>query len=451
MTTTLPVFRTAGQKPVKPMKTTSVDRLRKPSAGWAGVLLLSLVSHSAAQSWWEGDHALGDWNGLRPELEEKGFTLTGSYEGNVAGNLSGGYGRGWAYADNWDLAFHFDLEKLAGWRGASFLINGVDRNGANLSGNEVGNFYTIQQVFGGNTFFLYGLSLEQKFWDDKASLKVGRFAMNEIFASTPVYWLYMNNGFDGSPKSLFSTGAFTAYPGTSWAARLELKPTDEFRYLLGIFQVSDRTYTPSKHGMNMDIRGEDGVTVVSQWQWNPEFFKQPLSSGAKGTEMKGLPGHYWLGAYVSDWDFAKWNGSGSRTVDYGIYLHGDQMVWQESPGSDEGLSLWAAWVYQPNEDVQTLPWQVSGGAFYKGLLPNRPDDRLIFGAIHGWFSDDYARSVSATGGGSPLSESILELGYRIELTEFAYAMPEFQYIVRPGGTGDLEDAFVWGLRVGVTF
>jgi carbohydrate-selective porin OprB len=30
-------------------------------------------------------------------------------------------------------------------------------------------------------------------------------------------------------------------------------------------------------------------------------------------------------------------------------------------------------------------------------------------------------------------------------------MPEFQYVARPGGTGALDDALVWGLRIGATF
>jgi porin len=262
----------------------------------------------------------------------------------------------------------------------------------------------------------------------------------------------MNNGFDGSPKSLFFTGAFTAYPGTSWAARLEVKPTDESRFLLGVFQVSDRTYTPNEHGVNFDIRKDDGVTVVSQVQWNPQFCKRPVSSsGGKGTETKGYPGHYWIGGYVSNWDFPKWDGSGSRTTDYGLYVHADQMVYQEIPGSDQGLTLWAAYVYQPHADVQTIPYEVSAGAVYKGIVPGRDEDQLIFGAIHGWFSDDFSRSIRASGGGSPTTESVLELGYRFQLTKFAYAMPEAQYVIRPGGTGELGDAFVWGLRLGVTF
>ena len=436
------------------MITQPLDRSAIRVAALVATLVLSVTAaeESAAQSWWEGEHALGEWNGARDALEERGFSLTGSYEGNFAGNLSGGTGRGWAYADNWDLTFNFDLEKLIGWHGATFRIDGLDRNGSNLSADEVGNFNTIQQVFGGSTFLLYGLNLEQKFWDDKASIKIGRFAMNEIFASTPIYRLHMNNGFDGSPKSLFSTGAFTAYPGSSWAARLEVKPTEESRFLLGLFQVSDRTYTPHDHGVNFDIRKDDGYTVVSQWQWNPEFRKRPLDrAGGKGTEMKGLPGHYWTGAYLSEWDFKKWDGSGSRTSDYGLYFHADQMIWQESPGSDEGLTLWSAYVYQPNADVQLIPYEVSIGAIYKGLLPSRSQDQLIFGALHGWFSDDYERSVRLAGGGSPTTESVLELGYRVQLNEFAYAMPEFQYIIRPGGTGDLEDALVWGVRLGVTF
>ncbi len=40
--------------------------------------------------------------------------------------------------------------------------------------------------------------LEQKLLDDKISIKAGRFATGDDFASSPIYWLYMNNGIDGN-------------------------------------------------------------------------------------------------------------------------------------------------------------------------------------------------------------------------------------------------------------
>jgi porin len=57
----------------------------------------------------------------------------------------------------------------------------------------------------------------------------------------------------------------------------------------------------------------------------------------------------------------------------------------------------------------------------------------------------------ALGKGRPDYEWIFELGYRVQLTKFAYVQPDVQYVKQPGGTGDIPDATVLGMQIGVTF
>jgi porin len=56
----------------------------------------------------------------------------------------------------------------------------------------------------------------------------------------------------------------------------------------------------------------------------------------------------------------------------------------------------------------------------------------------------------ALGQGDPNFEWIFELGYRIQLTKFAYLQPDIQYVHQPGGTGDIPDATVIGMQFGVS-
>ena len=47
---------------------------------------------------------------------------------------------------------------------------------------------------------------------------------------------------------------------------------------------------------------------------------------------------------------------------------------------------------------------------------------------------------------------MVELTYRADLRRGAYFIqPDFQYIVRPGGTGHLPDAPVFGAQFGINF
>jgi hypothetical protein len=56
-------------------------------------------------------HLLGDWDGLRPKLEDRGFTPTLTFVSGVAGNVTGGKNQGVSEADNLGLNLLFDLEK----------------------------------------------------------------------------------------------------------------------------------------------------------------------------------------------------------------------------------------------------------------------------------------------------------------------------------------------------
>ena len=48
-------------------------------------------------------------------------------------------------------------------------------------------------------------------------------------------------------------------------------------------------------------------------------------------------------------------------------------------------------------------------------------------------------------------ESVLEFGHRIQLTKFAFIQPDLQWVIRPGGTGRIDDALIVGAEMGFTF
>lgn len=430
-----------------------------------------------SREWWDGDNASGDWWGTRTWMaEELGIEFALNYTTNLAGNPSGGLRQGFTYTDNIGFGVRFDLEKLVGWHGAKFTVSGLDRNGTSLSSEYIGNQFTVQQVYGGQTAMFYGLYLEQMFWDEMAQLKVGRFATGDDFASSPLYWLYMNNGIDGNPQALPVNGQFSAYPWAVWAARLKINPSPEWNAQFGVYQVSDRTFVPYYHGLNMAFEENDGVMLISQLGWTPEFFKRRVPAGTPGGDgqssiapsrgrvkfasdkgggdtpgnMKGYKGHYWFGAYYSTWEYPEFIGTTAPNA-YGFYWHADQMVFQESPGSDQGLTLWTAFVLSPQDNIAKMPFQWNAGTVYQGLLPGRDNDMTVFGLAWGNFSSDYSNSGNAYQGGTASYECALEWGYRIQFNKFFYIQPDIQYIIRPGGTGDIPNAFVLGAQIGVTF
>jgi porin len=416
-----------------------------------------------SEEWWRGDALTGDWWGTRNWMDkDTGIEFSGTYTTDLAGNPVGGMEQGFTYTDNIAFGAKLDLEKLVGWHGATFTIAATDRNGTSLSQNYIGNQFTVQQIFGGQTIILTGLHLTQRLLDDKMEIKVGRFSAGDDFASSPLYWLYMNNGIDGNPQALPVNASFSAYPWASWAARVRFEPSPDWNAMFGLYQVSNKTFNRYLHGVNFSFEPTDGVMFLGQVGWTPEFFRRPVKRIETEREeneelseaeenMHGLPGHYWFGAYYSTWEYAQFGSTQSAANAYGFYWHADQKVYEEAPGSDQGLTLWTAFVLSPQENIAKIPFQWNCGVAYQGMLPQRNEDIAMFGLAYGSFSDDYG-SVGNAYNGEPVSyEMALEWGYRIQFNRFLYAQPNIQYIVQPGGTGSIPDAFVLGLQIGVTF
>ncbi len=452
-----------------------MSKLRTPLTGWslfvaawlgsfffatAGTDLQS-ASLGDTSTWAHGAYLTGDWGGLRTELINEGVTPYVFYTSIVASNAAGGISQtGPKYSQDVNFGLTFDMQKLVDWHGATINLNGIDRLGDTVQ-TEVGSIYDPVEIYGGQTIFLYNVTLEQKFLNDVGSIKIGRLSPGDDFATSPLYGYYVGNGIDGQIRAVIDDTRFATYPFASWGARLRFDPTPEFNVMTGIFEVSDQIHNPNRHGVNFAINGTDGPIVVQQFGWTPEFDKQPVQTvQTKRSEAKdvvktptvqGLPGHYFIGGYWSNSNYSQFGTTEEARISYGFYAHADQMVYRETPGSDVGLTLFGTVTYSPQPNISILPFQLSGGAIYQGLVPGRPKDMSIFGVIYGELSNDYAASVSLASGALPTTEIDLELGYRVQVTDFAYAQPDIQYIVRPGGTGNIPNAVVIGAQFGLTF
>lgn len=285
-------------------------------------------------------------------------------------------------------------------------------------------------------------------------MKLGRVAAGDDFATSPLYGLYMTNAIDGTPKSIATSGAFSCYPGTVWGGRaLYSDPGKQWYAKAGVYQASDRIYNTRYHGTDFGIRDEDGLTFVVEAGWTPEFFSREITDKSGKRKTVGLPGHYWFGAYCSWWDIEKFDGTGTEDFSYVFYWHADQMIFQPDgdAGTDKGLTLWAIFNLAPQESVQIMPYQVSAGMAYKGAIPGRDDDRIIFGASYGNFSDDFSRQQELAGKGKARGETVFELAYAAQLNAFTILQPDIQYVLNPYGSDQIRDALVLGIRLKVVF
>jgi porin len=326
---------------------------------------------------------------------------------------------------------------------------------------------------GGQSLFFYELVLKQLLDEGKITLKAGRFSASDDLNASPIYSYYLNNGIDGDIRNILFDTQSSAYPFSTWAGLAKFKPNDKYLFQAGVYQTWDNIFQSYTNGTDWTIHPDDGVIYMEQAAWTPMLYKKRPASQpgtSSGAQTEGLPGHYWLGSTYTPWTgfetfreqlhlYYKPSATPVKVGNsYGFYAHADQMVHQKYPGSTQGLTLWAASAYYPQQSISVVPFQVNTGAIYKGLWQKRPEDRTIFGLIYGKYSRDYAHMIRHENHGNltkdrwnPRYELVLEGGHRFQLSRFAFFQPDIQWDVRPGGVGSIPNAIVAGAEAGVTF
>lgn len=141
---------------------------------------------------------------------------------------------------------------------------------------------------------------------------------------------------------------------------------------------------------------------------------------------------------------------------YAIYLNVEQEVWREPGTADEGLGVFghAAWMPQ---NRNFLEFSCEAGFHYRGAIPGRGKDAFGLGVAFIRISDRVAAAVQdankadGTSISRPDLEATIEMIYRYQASSWLSIQPHMQYVVRPGGTSDLGNALILGVRTNIAF
>lgn len=417
---------------------------------------LPAMAQQAGSGWFAQPSMTADWGGTRSSLEDDGITLRAHWTTESAGNLSGGREQTARYTQQLDLGADFDLDKLWGVPDAKIQFTMTDRGGRSLTNDALGNQFSVQELYGaGQNVRLAELNWQQDFLDHRIFLQLGWSPVGDDFARLPAFCNFQNGIICGHANAMTTNSGAHNFPTAQWGGHVKWYATPDFYANVGAYLDNEKAGNRDQ-GFNLSLKHR-GVFVPLELGWTagrgagqrPADLKLGAYYNTAGTadvytDVDGQP------AGLTGTDFLQHNGRS------GGYVIADRMVYREGPDSNRGLTLGLMAGVGDEATARFRDFWVLGG-HYQGTFAGRDHDVVSFMIASGRTNPRltrYQRDRNRVAPGSmPIqtSETVLEVDYGAKLAPWITLRPNLQYIIRPGGTGQIPDAFVLGLYTQVTF
>lgn len=447
---------------------------RRASLSIAGLLVAFVDLHARAEDTPTGIPeqsiatslpANGDPTGRRAALAQRGITYTLNYTNDVLANVDGGLKRGVVDQGKFEGILTADLSKLAGLKGLSFYANGFQiHNTGRFRRDYVGGINTIAAIEAMSTTRLSELWLEQKFADDKASLRFGQLAADTEFFFSDLSTLFLQSDWPTIAAANMPSGG-PAYPLSTPGLRLKFEPTPAHTLLLAVFNGDPAgpgegdEQQRNRNGLN--FRVQDPPLFLGELQWRANHTKE--ATGLATVLKFGAWGHAGRFAdqrLADDGTLIADPAGSGRPVQHqgnaGVYGIVDQQLYRPSGGGpDSGVSVFTRVSASPS-DRNLISFYVDGGVVVAGLVPGRPDDKFGLAAIYSEYSDRThaadrdAVALSGSNGAIRDFEANLELTYSAQIVPGWTVQPMLTQVWHPSGDPD-RNATVVGVRTFVRY
>ncbi|MFZ4598048.1 MAG: carbohydrate porin [Terrimicrobiaceae bacterium] len=407
------------------------------------------------RAWWQGEGATGKWFGAREVVEDHGLTLGGKWLGTVYGVVDGGLEQRATFDEELKIEARLDFAALTGWR----LLDGLTAQGAVRlrDGTNVNNFVGASPAFNPSSYqsgkqwrlmpFYLSYTTPELFGRKKfLTISAGWQNPYEFFARQEDAKFFRNNVIV-SGKGISSNGVGWSSSYSAWGGTLKIVPCDWSYVQGGLYMAVPGDADSANHGLDLA-----GARPASR---NGIF---ALGEAGLTPKIAGLPGKYAFGGYYWGLPNASFGG-GANDGKFGLYWMAEQTLFAEttsretgtSKESHQGLRTLAFVNYAP-EANNALPFFFYSGLIYEGLIPTRDRDQVGVAFACGNYSYEQILADRSSGMGIvKTNEAVVEFDYRVQVNRWSFVQPFAQYVIRPGGNGQVANATVLGLHFGVVF
>jgi porin len=400
------------------------------------------ASAPASQSLWNQEYLLGDWGGERSRLESEGVKFDFNDIGDFLTDVTGSQVHHATYFGRFRASIDLDLKKLVDID-AEFFATGIYQYGRNLSGDYLHTNTLTSSIAGEESERIDQIFYKQWLFDHHFAITLGQVAAVNEFGATDFFDILFNDELGYAPNALFATRqpfSPAGKPGVIlWQDLSAITPGLYVKG--GAFTAYDNPYRPDSNGVYYGDDFDHGFSYAAEIG-----YKEPDAS---------YDGTYKLGANGSNAYYANPATGQVYHQDYNIYAIAEKTVYHPM-GTDgkldtkKGLDLLFEFVGESG-DRNALEYEATFGGRYTGLFPDRPDDKIGFGAIYSANSDSVNDASVDGGGPERIGETTLEADYQFNPAPWLSIQPDVQYIIDPAGITSRQNILVLGLRTIVHF
>jgi porin len=236
----------------------------------------------------------------------------------------------------------------------------------------------VQEIWGTQDVHLAIFTIEQKLFDGKLDVQLGRTTANVNFLDSPIYCNFQTNSACGDPTFIFKVSNFTFFPASTWGGDAKLWLSDKVYFHAGAYEVNPNNYRLSNSGFDWSTTNATGAIIPFELGYATTFANDEL------------PRHYQIGGlydgskysnplYHVNGGYASISGLPYAT-DFGrsgMFARFDQMVWRPDPDSKRGLTTFGVFMTGLSGNLtQNQFYEL--GLVQQGIFPGRDDDTLGF-------------------------------------------------------------------------
>jgi carbohydrate-selective porin OprB len=385
-------------------------------------------------------HLLGDWNGVRSRLLQRGVKFDLQYVSDSLWNIKSEQKTRLASWNRFRGTVDIDFGALSDKPGLYFHATALWQAGGNL-GAYLGLLTSPSGMSSQNTFRLDSWWVEKRWLEERVTVRMGQFAGQDFYGTQHYAASFIFEPMGYALGNLFNTIEVFDPPSTP-AMEVRVVPLSNV-YIKSMVLAGDPSpFSHNPTGLVPQFRGTP--VSVSEIGFTPGKKATTVRAFDTVESRKGYSGLYQFGASYNPGRFSTPSSAIQQSGNYILYWMASQAIWRVDPKEARGLDATVAYDWSP-PDVNRNNTLLTAGLRFNEPLPVGFHNTMSFGYVRNSLSQQFVQP-----GAPPFKpENGFEFNALLDVAPMLLLQPVIQYYANVGGGS--QRAVVFGFRSKVEF